>query len=87
MDSSLFHIYKGFDGIEHYRFTLHRQDDNSYLVKEIEARANPAFYTAAKLKGWTMAKIEEHKTTFATDTIQEVAGILLDFFDVKVSTP
>ncbi len=84
LESDLFYIYKGFGGVEHYRFALHRQDSGSYLVNEIEVRNNSGFYENTEREGCPNVAIEEHKATVATDAIEEVASMLLDFFGVKV---
>ncbi len=86
MENDIVHIYKGFGGNEHYRFTLNKQAGENYLVEEIETHNTNHSEGLAKFHGWTKTKIEEYGMVHDDAAIEEVANMLSHFFDIALDT-
>lgn len=84
MENNIIHIYKGFGGIEHFRFTVEKQVGGAYLVEKIDVHDDPHLYEQIKLQGWTKKRIEEGRVKYYDTVVEDVASMLLYFFDVKV---
>ncbi|HMI09499.1 MAG TPA: hypothetical protein VK497_03850 [Candidatus Saccharimonadales bacterium] len=70
MENSILHIYKGFGGNEHYRLTLHKQMNDTYVIEEVETHGS--------------AESKEQYAVIDKNAVEEVASMLSHFFGVSV---
>lgn len=84
IENNTAHIYKGFRGTEHFRFTLHPLGGGKYVIESIDTHDATHIYEQAKLIGWSKQETEERLSIYNRSAIEEVAGMLADFFGIKV---
>lgn len=84
MENNTVHIYKGFSGIEHFRFTVHEQTNGTYLIENIETHDRSGFDEQAAFKGQTGEEIKEGLAKYHFTATEDVASMFYYFFDIKV---
>jgi hypothetical protein len=84
MQNNTVHIYKGFNGIEHFRFNVHTQEEGKYLVESIETHDITDFSEKAIREGRSGQELDEHLSKNNSSIVDEVSSMLSYFFGIKV---
>lgn len=72
-------------GEEFYRFAVNRVGDGAYTVNGLESYTASNFYKSAKMHDWDEEKIQQHQNEFKDFVLEEVAGLLKEFFGIYVN--
>lgn len=84
MELNTVHIYKGFGGIEHYRFTVRQKTPEKYVVGSLETHLAPKASERAELTDNTDEESNQGLTQYQSYAIEDVASMFDYFFKINV---